>query len=65
MRSRSREQAPKTGKSAAADFGLMNFLTISTGEKIAAPLSLKAELRHPRKAQRLLSRTPIQINILD
>jgi putative transposase len=56
MRSRLREQAPKTGESAGADFGLKNFLTISTGEKIAAPLPLKAELKHLRKAKRLLSR---------
>jgi putative transposase len=50
------EQAPKTGESAGADFGLKDFLTLSTGEKIAAPLPLKAELRHLRKAQRVLSR---------
>ncbi len=45
------EQAPKTGESAGADFGLKDFLTLSTGEKIAAPLPLKAELRHLRKAR--------------
>jgi len=50
------EQAPKTGQSAGADFGLKDFLTLSTGEKIAAPLPLKAELRRLRKAQRVLSR---------
>jgi putative transposase len=50
------EQAPKTGLSAGADFGLKDFLTLSTGEKIAAPQPLKAELRHIRKAQRVLSR---------
>jgi len=50
------EPAPKTGQSAGADFGLKDFLTLSTGEKIAAPLPLKAELRHLRKAQRVLSR---------
>ena len=50
------EQAPKTGQSAGADFGLKTFLALSTGEKIAAPLPLKAELRHLRKAQRVLSR---------
>jgi putative transposase len=50
------EPAPKTGESAGADFGLKDFLTLSTGEKIAAPLPLKAELRHLRKAQRVLSR---------
>jgi len=50
------EQAPKTGLSAGADFGLKDFLTLSTGEKIAAPQPLKAELRHLRKAQRVLSR---------
>ena len=50
------EQAPKTGLSAGADFGLKDFLTLSTGEKIAAPQPLKAQLRHLRKAQRVLSR---------
>jgi putative transposase len=50
------EPAPKTGQSAGADFGLKDFLTLLTGEKIAAPLPLKAELRHLRKAQRVLSR---------
>ena len=50
------DPAPKTGQSAGADFGLKDFLTLSTGEKIAAPLPLKAELRHLRKAQRVLSR---------
>jgi putative transposase len=50
------EPMPKTGQSAGTDFGLKDFLTLSTGEKIAAPLPLKAELRHLRKAQRVLSR---------
>jgi putative transposase len=50
------EPAPKTGLTAGADFGLKDFLTLSTGEKIAAPQPLKAELRHLRKAQRVLSR---------
>ena len=50
------EQAPKTGQSAGADFGLKTFLTLSSGERIAAPQPLKAELRHLRKAQRVLSR---------
>jgi putative transposase len=50
------EQAPKTGKSAGADFGLKTFLTLSSGERIAAPQPLKTELRHLRKAQRVLSR---------
>lgn len=50
------EQAPKTGQSAGADFGLKDFLTLSTGDKVAAPQPLKAELRHIRKAQRVLSR---------
>jgi putative transposase len=50
------EQPPKTGESAGVDFGLKDFLTLSTGEKIAAPLPLKAGLRHLRKAQRVLSR---------
>ena len=50
------EQAPKTGESAGADFGLRDFLTLSTGEKIAAPQPLKTELRNIRKAQRVLSR---------
>jgi putative transposase len=39
------EQAPKTGLCAGADFGLKNFLTLSTGERIAAPQPLKAQLR--------------------
>ena len=50
------EQAPKTGQSAGADFGLKTFLTLSSGDRIAAPQPLKAELRHLRKAQRVLSR---------
>jgi probable transposase len=50
------EQAPKTGLTAGADFGLKDFVTLSTGEKIAAPQPLKAELRYLRKAQRVLSR---------
>jgi putative transposase len=50
------EQAPKTGLSAGADFGLKDFLTLSTGERIAAPQPLKAQLRRLRKAQRRLSR---------
>jgi putative transposase len=50
------EQAPETGLSAGADFGLKDFLTLSTGERIAAPQALKAELRRLRKAQRTLSR---------
>jgi putative transposase len=49
------EQAPKTGLSAGADFGLKDFLTLSTGERIAAPQPLKAQLRRLRKAQRCLS----------
>jgi putative transposase len=50
------DQAPKTGLSAGADFGLQDFLTLSTGERIAAPQPLKAQLRRLRKAQRVLSR---------
>jgi putative transposase len=50
------EQAPKTGQSAGADFGLKTFLTLSSGDRIAAPQPLKAELRHLRKTQRVLSR---------
>jgi putative transposase len=50
------EQAPKTGLSAGADFGLKDFLTLSTGGRIAAPQPLKAQLRRLRKAQRVLSR---------
>jgi len=50
------EQAPKTGLSAGADFGLKDFLTLSTGERIAAPQPLKGQLRRLRKAQRVLSR---------
>ena len=49
-------EAPKTGLSAGADFGLKDFLTLSTGERIAAPQPLKAQLRRLRKAQRTLSR---------
>ena len=44
------EQAPKTGLSAGADFGLKDFLTLSTTERIAAPQPLKARLRRLRKA---------------
>jgi putative transposase len=50
------EQAPKTGLSAGADFGLKDFLTLSTGERIAAPQPLKAQLRRLRNTQRRLSR---------
>jgi putative transposase len=50
------DQAPKTGLSAGADFGLKDFLTLSTGERIAAPQPFKGALRHFRKAQWLLSR---------
>jgi len=50
------EQAPKTGLSAGADFGLKDFLTLSNGERIAAPQPLKAHLRRLRKTQRVLSR---------
>jgi len=50
------EQAPKTGLSAGADFGLKDFLTLSTRQRIAAPQPLKARLRRLRKAQRVLSR---------
>jgi putative transposase len=50
------DQAPKTGLSAGADFGLKDFLTLSTGQRIAAPQPLKAQLRRLRKAQRVLSR---------
>jgi transposase len=50
------EEAPKTGLTAGADFGLKDFLTLSTGDKIAAPQPLKSELRKLRKAQRVLSR---------
>jgi putative transposase len=50
------EQAAKTGLSAGADFGLKDFLTLSSGERIAAPQPFKGALRHLRKAQRLLSR---------
>jgi putative transposase len=52
----STEQAPKTGLTAGADFGLKDFLTLTSGATIAAPQPLKAELRHLRKAQRMLSR---------
>ena len=50
------DQAPKTGLSAGADFGLKDFLTLSTGQRIAAPQPLNAQLRRLRKAQRVLSR---------
>jgi putative transposase len=50
------EPAPKTGLSAGIDFGLKDFLTLSTGKRIAAPQPLKARLRHLRMAQRALSR---------
>lgn len=50
------DAAPKTAQAAGVDFGLKNFLTLSTGEKIAAPQPLKPALRDLRKAQRLLSR---------
>jgi len=49
-------EAPKTGLSAGADFGLKDFLTLSTGERIAAPQPLKARLRRLRKAGAALSR---------
>ena len=34
------QEAPKTGLSAGADFGLKDFLTLSTGERITAPQPL-------------------------
>lgn len=51
------ETAPKTGESAGADLGLKHFVTLSNGEKIAAPQPLKGALRDIRKAHRDLSRT--------
>jgi len=50
------EQLPKTGQTAGADFGLRTFLSVSNGERLAAPQPLKAQLRHLRRAQRALSR---------
>jgi putative transposase len=46
----------RRGLTAGADFGLKDFLTLSTGQRIAAPQPFKAELRHLRKPERLLSR---------
>ena len=42
------EPTPETGQSAGADFGLKDFLTLSTGEKIAAPQPAQSGLaRNP------------------
>lgn len=50
------EPAPKTGLAAGCDFGLRTFLTLSSGETIAAPQPLKKALRRIRQANRALSR---------
>lgn len=46
----------KTGKTTGADFGLKNFLTLSSGEKITSPQPFKQALRRVRGANRSLSR---------
>jgi len=50
------EPLVKTGKTTGADFGLRNFLTLSSGEKIVSPQPLKHALRQLRSASRSLSR---------
>ena len=50
------EASVKTGQTTGADFGLKNFLTLSSGETIACPQPLKQSLRRLRSASRNLSR---------
>lgn len=50
------EPPVKTGKATGADFGLKNFLTLSTGETISSPQPLKQALRKLRSAGREFSR---------
>ena len=45
-----------TAEIAGMDFGLKDFLTISDGTKVAAPLPLKKQLKTLKKANRSLSR---------
>jgi putative transposase len=50
------EPLVKTGQTTGADFGLKNFLTLSSGERIESPQPLKRALRKLRSVSRNLSR---------
>jgi putative transposase len=50
------EPLVKTGETTGADFGLKNFLTLSSGERIVSPEPLKRSLRKLRSASRNISR---------
>lgn len=50
------EPSVKTGQTTGADFGLKNFLTLSSGETIESPQPLKQALRKLKSAQQKLSR---------
>ncbi len=50
------EQLPANGQSIGVDLGIIDFATLSTGEKIKSPKPLKAKLKRLRKCQRNLSR---------
>ncbi len=49
-------QLPDNGQSIGIDLGIIDFATISTGEKVKAPKPLKKNLRKLKKAQRKLAR---------
>jgi putative transposase len=50
------EQLPDNGQAVGVDLGIIDFATLSTGEKIKSPKPLKAKLKRLRKCQRNLSR---------
>lgn len=50
------EKLPDNGSAIGIDLGITDFATLSTGEKIKAPLPLKKQLRKLTKAQKNLSR---------
>jgi putative transposase len=47
---------PDNGQAVGIDLGIIDFATLSTGEKIKSPKPLKAKLKRLRKCQRNLSR---------
>lgn len=49
-------QLPDNGKSVGIDLGITDFATLSTGEKIKAPLPLKLQLKRLIRLQKNLSR---------
>ncbi len=50
------EQLPDNRQAVGVDLGIIDFATLSTGEKIKSPKPLKARLKRLRKCQRNLSR---------